>query len=528
MAAPVPRIDLSNLVLGSELGGGGQGKVTEVNGLVIKGHWPTALKIYTPGARNPDTAVLERIVGFPRQLAPGDSSWLDEHTAWPAVIAEDGGVVRGFLMRTVPDAYYFGFHTRTRGTRQQLAYVAFLLNTDQYVSSSGLSVSDHDRLALLTSLAGALSRLHGLGVVVGDLSPKNLLFSFVSSPSCFLIDCDAMRVRGETVLEQIQTPDWEAPAGEPRATTATDAFKFGLLAIRLFARDQSSRDRTALAAVSPELGRLARLSQHRDPLQRPSPGTWMTALNAATLSAATTAPRATAPRPTAATPRISVPIPTVYPTTARPAMYPASGRPAAHPAAATVFPRPARRRPGGPVLLVALVVAIAAVIGVLVHSAMKSGASAGQPAGIGDSCLVGTWRDGKEHGSIKWDGHTVAMDGGGGEIDHISANGTDEQTWGTKSKPFYGEYKGHTLKEMLRGHNTLTIHATKSGHKISVTEDGFSAGSTNRYVYEGRTYSSYLSQHGTAYYNYECGVSKFKWRDKHRTVDSEARISKIP
>jgi hypothetical protein len=525
MAAPVPRIDLSNLVLGSALGGGGQGKVTEVNGLVIKGHWPAALKIYTPGARNPDTAVLERIVGFPRQLSSGDSSWLDEHTAWPAVIAEDDGVVCGFLMRAIPPAFYFDFQTQTRGPERKPAEIAFLLNPETYVRNSGIAITDHDRLALLTSLAGALSRLHGLGVVVGDLSPKNLLFSLGPSPGCFVIDCDAMRVRGETVLEQIQTPDWEVPAGEMSATPAADAFKFGLLAIRLFARDQSSQDTTALAAVSPELGRLAQLSQHRDPVQRPSPGTWMTTLNAVARSAATTAPRATAPRPTAAAPRISVPIPTVYPPTARPAVYPASGRPAAHPAAATVSPRPARRRPGGPLLLVALVVAIAAVIGVLVHNAMTSGASA---AGIGDSCLVGTWRDGEGHSSIRWDGHLVAMHGGEGDIDHVSADGTDEDTWGTRSKSLYGRYKGHTLKETFRGHNTLTIHATKHGHRISVTEDGWSAGSTNKYVYEGRTSSGYLSQHGTNYYNYICTASKFKWRYKHHTVDSETRISRIP
>jgi hypothetical protein len=114
---------------------------------------------------------------------PRDSSWFYEHTAWPAVIAEDSGVIRGFLMRKVPDAYYFGFHTRTRGTQRQLADVAFLLNTDQYIRSSGLSVNDHDRLTLLASVAEALSRLNSLGMIVGDLSPKNLLFILAPPPS---------------------------------------------------------------------------------------------------------------------------------------------------------------------------------------------------------------------------------------------------------------------------------------------------------------------------------------------------------
>jgi hypothetical protein len=380
-AAPVPRIDISNLVLGNELGGGGQGKVTEVNGLVINGQWPAALKIYTPAARNPDTAVLERIVGFPRQLSPGDSTWVHEHTAWPAVIAEDSGVVRGFLMRTVPDAYYFGFHTRTRGTRRQLADVAFLLNTDQYVTSSGISVSDRDRLKLLTSLAEALSRLHGLGVVVGDLSPKNLLFSLTPAPGCFIIDCDAMRVRGETVLEQIQTPDWEVPEGEATATPAADAYKFGLLAIRLFARDQSSSDRAVLFALSQELGRLAEASLQRDPSRRPAPQDWIPALTAA--SAAVRA----AATPAASSPRISVPIPTV--TSA--AFPPSAQAPPRRPAPTPGRPAPRRRGRRAAVAWSATVLGIAAVALVIVlgmHAIANPAASSSSQTGTGGSAAT--------------------------------------------------------------------------------------------------------------------------------------------
>ena len=41
------------------------------------------------------------------------------------------------------------------------------------MNKAGLSVTDHDRIALLTSLAVLLARLHSMGVVVGDFSPKN-------------------------------------------------------------------------------------------------------------------------------------------------------------------------------------------------------------------------------------------------------------------------------------------------------------------------------------------------------------------
>jgi hypothetical protein len=275
----VPRVDFSRLQLGKELGRGGQGRVIAVDGILIDGRWTAALKLYSPGvAPSVDVTALRAVTIFPGSLGASDKLWLYENTAWPAMIVEDGGRACGFLMRTVPRKYYFGFPTQTQGIVPKLATMEFLLNDDQYIIRSGLSVTDRDRVALLQNLAVNLSRLHDLGVVVGDLSPKNLLFQLTRSPSCFLIDCDAMRVGDASVLPQVQTPDWEVPSGEPTATPEADAYKFALLAIRLFARDQSSRDPTALAQLSPELGILAVDSLNLEGSRRPRIADWKPAL----------------------------------------------------------------------------------------------------------------------------------------------------------------------------------------------------------------------------------------------------------
>lgn len=275
MTTAIPRIDYSTLQLGNELGRGGQGRVIAVYGILIDRRWTAALKRYSPDiAPLVDVTALEAITIFPGMLGADDKLWLYENTAWPAVIVKDSGRVCGFLMRTVPAEYYFGFRTQTQGTVPKLATMEFLLNDDQYTSRAGLSVTNLQRVALLQNLAVIVSRLHDLGVVVGDLSPKNLLFKLTPSPACFLIDCDAMRVQGASVLAQVQTPDWEVPAGEPTATPEADAYKFALLAIRLFARDQSSRDPTALAQLSPALGDLAADSLDLEPSRRPSIADW--------------------------------------------------------------------------------------------------------------------------------------------------------------------------------------------------------------------------------------------------------------
>jgi hypothetical protein len=324
MTAPaVLRVDISSLSLGLQLGSGGQGRVVAVSGFRIDGKWPAVLKIYSQALALLDAAVLEKIVSLPRQLSPGDRQWLLDNTAWPAAIAENQGVVSGFLMRMVPEDFYFSYQTQTRGAQRQLADTAFLLNPDSYVSSAGLTVSDSDRLALLRSVALTLSRLHVLGAAAGDLSPKNVLFRLHPSPGCFLIDCDALQLNGETVFTQVETPDWEVPYAEPKATPATDAYKLGLLAIRLFARDQSSRDPAAITAVSPQLGRLAVLSQDHDPARRPPPSAWVSALTVADSPppAPPIMPEPAVPAPA----RFSVPVPplpdtaTIAPMTSAPA-----------------------------------------------------------------------------------------------------------------------------------------------------------------------------------------------------------------
>jgi hypothetical protein len=374
-ATLVPRVDLNSLKLAGSLGKGGQGQVTAVDGKLINGQWKAVVKIYSPSvARLVNVAALENIVRFPETLGPSDSRWLHENTAWPAVLVEDGQSVCGFLMRVVPPEYYFGFQTQTQGTWQKPANIEFLLNSDRYLSSSGLSITDYERVVLLKSLAISLSRLHSLDVAVGDLSPKNLLFKLSPAPSCFLIDCDAMRVRGASVMQQVQTPDWEVPSGETTATPPADAYKFALLAIRLFARDQSSSNRAALRALSPELDRLAEVSLYHGVSRRPSLADWIPALSAAcdALNARTASSAAATSRTStaAANPLVNRTTSSARPSQVSPPVYasPASRR-----------PRTGAKAVG--VLIVAALLAVVAAVSLHAHDARAGQRVAGEATG---------------------------------------------------------------------------------------------------------------------------------------------------
>ncbi|XCM30665.1 hypothetical protein ABXI76_15970 [Streptomyces parvus] len=297
--APAAAVEYSTLVLGNQLGQGGQGTVYQVTNKKINktagGGWDVAYKEYSPPVLPElDAGALAAQVDLPGTLSAEDGAWLCDHTAWPAAVVRRNGRPCGLLMRLIPARFQFTFKSLTgTGTAvRKPANLEYLLNPDAYVAGIGLSVSERDRVLLLADLATTLDRLHGMGIAVGDLSPRNLLFTTAPEPGCFLIDCDAMRLRGGTALPQAETPDWQLPGGEEKATCAGDVYKFALLAVRLFARDQTATDPVALSTLGPPLADLARASLHRDPAQRPSPAIWAEQLTAAapTASAAPVAP----------------------------------------------------------------------------------------------------------------------------------------------------------------------------------------------------------------------------------------------
>ncbi|MGX1816256.1 DUF4189 domain-containing protein [Streptomyces albidoflavus] len=292
-AGGVPVVDHGTLALGRRLGQGGQGTVYEVTNKTVTpprgGGWDAVYKEYAPPVLSQlDVAALETLVGLPGASTAAQGQWLCERTAWPAAVVRRQGVTCGFLMRAVPER--FTFDLRGLGNTvvgRHLANLEYLLNDDAYVAGIGLVVSDRDRFLLLADLAETLDRFHTMGVTVGDLSPKNLLFTTAPRPACFFIDCDAVRLRGATALPQAETPDWEVPSGERKATPASDAYKLALLAVRLLGRHQTSTDPAALASYGPELGRLARAGLGHDPAARPEPGQWTAPLKAAGRRAST-------------------------------------------------------------------------------------------------------------------------------------------------------------------------------------------------------------------------------------------------
>lgn len=240
MTAAVREIDVAALGPLVRIAGGGQGLVYRLrdtpDGPVYKEYLPRVVD-------DLDVDALRAFVRYTEELDAADRAALLERVAWPEAVVRRDGVVRGFLMRQVPREFRVDL-TFGGAASNELATAQFLLNPPGYLEKVGLAVSQRFRVEFLADTAEALALLHRLDIAVGDLSPNNLLFSQTTRPRCFFVDSDSMRLGEHSVLPQGETPDWRVgDVGEEElGTSASDVYKFGLLAVRLFAGEQHTTD----------------------------------------------------------------------------------------------------------------------------------------------------------------------------------------------------------------------------------------------------------------------------------------------
>ncbi|MGV0043628.1 hypothetical protein ACRU13_19085 [Mycobacterium colombiense] len=208
-------------------------------------------------------------------LSYDDGERLISMAAWPCAMVENAGKPTGFVMPAIPDDFYISL-TTLKGVSRNPAEFQHLLNPESVLNARGIALDDVQRYALLREVASALAFFHAHGVCVGDISPKNLLFSLRPREAIYFIDCDAMRIHDVSALTQVETPGWGVPAGEEPATVYSDTYKLGLLALRLLVGDQDVKNPRRLPPITPTLLRgLITDTLNREPARRPLPATWI-------------------------------------------------------------------------------------------------------------------------------------------------------------------------------------------------------------------------------------------------------------
>ena len=208
------------------------------------------------------------------KLSEADAQRLLSMAAWPCAVVETGSNPTGFVMPAIPDRFFLTI-TTVKGPERAPAEFQHLLNDSDFLTARGISINDRQKLQLIHQVADALDFLHRHNIYVGDISPKNLLFSLSPQPAVYFVDCDTMCINGESALQQVETPGWEVPAGEEVGTPASDTYKLGLLATRLLAGNQDTTSTHLSPHIPAALRRIITETLERPPQKRPVPAAWV-------------------------------------------------------------------------------------------------------------------------------------------------------------------------------------------------------------------------------------------------------------
>jgi sugar lactone lactonase YvrE/serine/threonine protein kinase len=260
----------------SKIGQGGQGVVYRAPNVTTKFASSMVYKEYKTQTRaDIDFTALAAMPALVEDsLSYSQAERLISIAAWPCAIVDDAGAPSGFVMPAIPGEFFIPLNT-AKGVSASTAEFQHLLNHPTVLAARGITVVDAQRFSLLRETASALAFLHKHGVCVGDISPKNLLFSLTPREAAYFIDCDAMRINGVSALPQVQTPGWNAPAGEELATIYSDTYKLGLLALRLLAGDQDTKNPGHLPSTTPsQLRQIITDTLTNEPHRRPLPEAW--------------------------------------------------------------------------------------------------------------------------------------------------------------------------------------------------------------------------------------------------------------
>ncbi|MCT2582395.1 hypothetical protein [Actinophytocola gossypii] len=266
--APRAEVRLGDLGPVRRIADGGQGAVyrpARPGGLLVKlYHEDVAV----------DADELAALIALPARFPPAARRLVGTSTAWPRGRVFDRGRCVGLLMREAPRR----FATSLAGSARLLE-LQFLLYPRRAMWRELALPSADGRRGLAVRYARLFDTLHGNGVLLGDVSMRNLLWSTAGGAGVFALDCDGFRVLGRRpAVRPASTAGWLDPAARPgEASLDTDRYKLALVVLRLLLADHAATpadDRCA--ALDPALAALA--TRAARPGTRPSAAAWLTAL----------------------------------------------------------------------------------------------------------------------------------------------------------------------------------------------------------------------------------------------------------
>lgn len=262
-------VALADLTAATKIADGGQGRVFRLVDLP-----GTLLKLYHPGI-----AVLPDELGRLIDLGRGDLCAAP--LAWPSGRVFDGGRCVGLLMPEAPARF-----AASLAGRRRLLELQFLLYPRRAMWAELVLPTDQERRGLAAAYVELFLVLHRGGVMVGDVSMRNLLWTLADGLSVFAIDCDGFRLTGRPpAVRPADTAGWVDPARPSEVTVDTDRYKLALVALRVLLGNHAVTPEdvcatsSARCSLGPELTALARHAA--EPGRRPPAECWLGAIEGA-------------------------------------------------------------------------------------------------------------------------------------------------------------------------------------------------------------------------------------------------------
>ncbi|WP_071288552.1 hypothetical protein [Mycolicibacterium llatzerense] len=233
-------IEVSRLRSMDELDRGAFGTVYRLASYHLPGFAELAYKEFTAAPSAAEVTNLTALVEFRSSQDARRRAVLDDAAAWPLQLVTRHGAVCGFVMQLIPSEF-FGQQLLPSGRTVRLPIKSQWLVVDPArADGAGIAVPRADdlpaRLVLCAKLAHVFGVLHRAGLVYGDLSLNNAMFSAGSPPRMMLVDCDAAQAPGTAAIGQAHTDDWTPPecvAGGRVQDAATDRYKLALFILRV-------------------------------------------------------------------------------------------------------------------------------------------------------------------------------------------------------------------------------------------------------------------------------------------------------